>query len=251
MNLYELEKELANFYQFQNFDDYCHNGIQVEGKENVNKVVLSVNINLDVIEFALKEKADAIIVHHGFFGKSFLNIRGNLKDRVKELLINDISLIGIHLPMDANFEIGHNKILANIIDLLYLEPFNYGLIGQNEKKLNINEIMQKIENYLFSKAGIKKGSIKLYNYLNRIPEKIAVISGESYKYFEEALEKNVDLFISGSIAQHIPQIAVEEGRAILSIGHYNSEVPGIIALSKFLKERYKLDTKLIFNENEL
>lgn len=251
MNLYELERELANYYQFQYFEDYCHNGIQVEGKEEVNKVVLSVNINIDVIEFAIKEKADAIIVHHGFFGKSFLSIRGNLRDRVKKLLENDISLIGIHLPMDANYEIGHNRIISNIIELTNLEPFNYGLIGQNEKGFGIVQIMQKIENYLSDRAGIKKGSIKIYNYLNDIPKKVAVISGESYKYFEEAIERNVDLFISGSIAQHIPQIALEEGKAILSIGHYNSEVMGIIALSHLLKERYGLNTKLIFNENDL
>lgn len=251
MKLHDLEKELSEIYQFEKFDDYCHNGIQVEGKEDVEKILLSVNISNQVIDYAIKEKADAIIVHHGFFGKSFLNIKGNLKVRIKKLLENDISLIGIHLPMDANTEIGHNKVISNIIGLDFLETFNYGFIGKNIGNLDIFEIKSKIEKKLSDNGIVKKDNIRIYDYLNKKPEKIAVISGEAYKYFEEAIYYGVDLFITGSIAQHIPEIAIENRMAILTIGHYNSEIFGIVTLSNLLKESFNLKTSTIFLPNDL
>ncbi|MFN3410644.1 MAG: Nif3-like dinuclear metal center hexameric protein [Exilispira sp.] len=251
MNLYTLEKELSIIYQFDKYDDYCYNGIQVEGRCEINKIILAVNLSMDLIDYAVINKADAIIVHHGFFGKSFLKLKGNLKDRVKKLLDNNISLLGIHLPMDANIDIGHNRIIADIIKLNELKLFNYGFIGTNKLRIKINDIKKMIETYFYQEINIKIDSIQIYDYLNKIPEKIGIISGESYKYFEDAILEGVDLFICGSIAQHIPEIAKESKKAIMALGHYNSEIAGIVALSKILYDKFNIENEIFLIENNL
>lgn len=252
MKLYDLEKELAYIYKFSNYDDYCLNGIQVEGKNEIKKIVLSVNISSYVIDFAIRQNADAIIVHHGFFGKSFLSLRGNIKDRIKKLLENNISLIGIHLPMDAHEEFGHNKILADLISLDNLKQFYYGFFGKNNKNFTIDEITKSYENYLRKNLKGNLNSIQKYNFLRKdFVDNIVIISGESSKYFEDACLLGADLFICGSISQHLPEIAEECQKAILALGHYNSEIPGVVALSNLLNQKYNLETINIFINNNL
>jgi len=253
MKLDELDNILNELYQFESFEDYCKNGIQVEGKRNIKIINLGVTLSYDLILDSINKKADAIIVHHGIFGKRFFELKGILKSRIKLLLENDISLIGIHLPMDAQPSIGHNKVISDIIGIKNLEKFKYGFIGENNLNLNIDQIKDKMESFynINFKNLINLNSIKLIKNSEQIPYKVCVISGDSYKYFEEAIGKEVDLFVCGSINEYIPAIAKEASKSILVLGHYNCELPGILYLSNFLREKYELETYCNYYENDL
>ncbi len=253
MNLFELENELNSIYKFDEFEDFCKNGIQVEGKKEVNRIILGVTITKDLIEHSIINNADAIIVHHGIFGKNFFELKGTLKSRIKLLLGKNISLIAIHLPMDAQPGIGHNKVIADIIGLDNLKSFNFGFSGDNVEKLSIENINIKIIDYLKKSSGnsLNLKNIKIIDYLKSIPNKITIISGDSYKYFEQAISEGTDLFICGTINEYIPPIAKENGKSIIALGHYNSETPGIIKLAQVLNEKLNLNASCCFFENEL
>ncbi len=49
--------------------DYCPNGLQVEGKSEIKKVVTGVTASQALIDAAIERGADAILVHHGYFWK--------------------------------------------------------------------------------------------------------------------------------------------------------------------------------------
>lgn len=253
MDLWELDKELSIIYQVDKFEDYCFNGIQVEGKKEIKKVLLSVTLSIDLIKLAIKDNFDAIIVHHGIFGKNHFSLRGYLKERIRLLINNDISLFGIHLPMDANPNIGHNATISKLLELENLEEFNYGFIGTNIKSLNLLEINRILEQYIISNTGFNVDEIKfkIIDYCDGEPAKIAIISGESYKYFEEAVKNKIDLFICGTMAEHIPYIVRENKKSLIAMGHYYSEIPGIIELAKFIKDKYNLHVETWFDKNDL
>ncbi|MFA7195425.1 MAG: Nif3-like dinuclear metal center hexameric protein, partial [Candidatus Neomarinimicrobiota bacterium] len=119
----ELAEYLEKLFRYEDYEDYCHNGMQIEGKESIRKIAFAVSYNLLSVQEALAREADALIVHHGIFGKDFFRLAGREKAKVKILLDADISLFGIHLPLDAHRELGNNAQLASCLAAEILEPF--------------------------------------------------------------------------------------------------------------------------------
>lgn len=260
-----LNEFIKETYNVEQFEDYCFNGIQVEGKEEINTIIFGVSFNKEFLKKAISYKADAIIVHHGIFGKNFFSLKGVLKDKVKILLDNGISLIGIHLPMDAHPEYGHNAQLFKYIDAKILESFSVGFIGGNSSKKSIEDILDIFHEKLHfdNKKYYEKFEIQKNNVFNiktkygfqilqngpMVPEKIAIISGGSSSYYEKAIELGVDTFICGEIKEQVPAISKETKTNFINIGHNNSEKPGVIKLMEIINSKFNVETKFINIDN--
>ena len=112
MRLTELEHYTCALLDTTRYRDYSPNGLQIEGRPEVNKIVTGVTASLALIEQAIVQGADAILVHHGYFWKNEdARIVGVKRARIKSLLEHDISLFGFHLPLDAHPELGNNAQL--------------------------------------------------------------------------------------------------------------------------------------------
>lgn len=253
----ELNRFLAELYHFENFEDYCVNGLQVEGKKQIEKIVFGVSFNLHLLDKAIEQKADAVIVHHGIFDKGFFVLKGHKKRKVKMLLDFEISLFGIHLPMDAHPQLGHNALLLAAIGAGSIEPFEIGFIGKNVKGHSISQLVDilheklhdsdfeenNIENQFFSLSR-QKGFIVLNNG-PEIPEKIAIVSGGSSNLYEKAVELGVDTFVCGEIKEHIPALSHETHTNYINLGHYYSEKPGVLELMKHIRENFEVETEYV------
>jgi len=199
MRLSVLEKFLQEKLNYEKFDDYCHNGLQVEGKKSITRIAFAVSFNLATLEKAIELNADAIIVHHGFFGKDYFNLRGINKTRVKLLLENNISLFGIHLPLDAHDEYGNNAQLFSFIGAKMEKPYEVGYIGNNVKKYSLDDMLDIFHEKLTINNNISKRvetspSIftpkfkHKFSYLDNgptIPQKIAIVSGGASSWYEK------------------------------------------------------------------
>ena len=98
-----LLRVLDDELQPHRFRDYSPNGLQVEGREQVRRLVTGVTACQALIDAAIVEEADAIFVHHGYFWKNEdQRVRGMKKQRLQSLLRHDISLFAYHLPLDAH-----------------------------------------------------------------------------------------------------------------------------------------------------
>ncbi len=255
----ELNRFLADLYKYGNFEDYCENGLQVEGKEEIEKILFGVSFNRSFLEQAIREKADAVIVHHGIFQQGVFKLKGTLKQRVKMLLDSDISLFGIHLPMDSHPELGHNALLLSYIDAESIEPFEIGFCGENVREYNLDRILEifheqlhpegfvnsgkENENSIFS-LSMKHGFTLLENG-PAVPKKMAVFTGESSRYYEKAIEIGVDTFVGGEIKEKIPALSYESRTNYINLGHYFSEKPGVLALEKRIEENFDVQTEYI------
>jgi len=232
---------LSEYLNVEQFDDYCVNGIQVEGRQNISKIVLGVSSSKRLFQAAVEHEADMVLVHHGLFwskdSKEF-KITGWMKERLEILLKNDINLAAFHLPLDAHPEVGNNMEICRILGLDVEDKFDVGFIAKNKKKLPFNHF-GKLVNEKIGTTAIS------FPFSKKDVEKILVISGGSGKYFEDAARLGADTFITGNLEEQMIRIAEEIELNLVNIGHYNSEKFGIQALGKLIEKKFDLMTKFI------
>jgi dinuclear metal center YbgI/SA1388 family protein len=262
----ELMHFLKELFSYDNFQDDCRNGLQIEGKETIRKIAFGVSFNLPFLEKAVDMKADAIIVHHGFFGKDFFYLTGVKKEKIKLLLHHDISLFGIHLPLDVHEEYGNNAQLFSYIEAEIIVSYSGRLIGNNPKAYSLLQMLdifhQKIHSSGYQDIAVESllSSVLLPKYKHGflyfdngpvIPEKITIISGNSSRMYrpEKIREQGIDTYICGSVDEVTPAISYETKTNFVNLGHYWSEKAGIIALEDVIKKTFKVDTIFIEVEN--
>lgn len=242
MDIFELEKKLNEFLNSDNFQDDSVNGLQVEGKREIKKIATGVSASVALFDKSIKEKCNVIVVHHGIFWKGMdLKIFSSLKERLKKLLTNEISLFAYHLPLDAHPEIGNNAQIGKKLGFEDGIPFGeykgntIGFLYNCEIK--ISELVKKIKN-LFGKP------INFIPCKKEIVKKIAIISGGAQKEFLQVIGKEIDCFLTGEISEFVVELAKEIDCHFISAGHYRTERFGIKALTEKLND-WGLEAKFI------
>jgi dinuclear metal center YbgI/SA1388 family protein len=255
----KLTEYLAALYDYAQFEDACENGLQVEGKEEISRIAFGVSFNLPFLQAAIDIKADAMIVHHGIFQPGVFKLKGALKSKIKSLLSHDISLYGIHLPMDAHMEIGHNALLMSAIGATEIEPFKMGMIGENGAGHSLTDLLNIFHLMLHEKDRVfadnnqtndaflmsQTHGFTILPYGPKVPGKIAIVSGEGSGYYQKAIDQGVDTFFSGDIEEYMPSISMENNTNYINLGHYYSEKPGIIALMNRISKAFAVEVAYI------
>ncbi|CAM3898574.1 type 2 GTP cyclohydrolase I [Rahnella bruchi] len=245
MNNLQLEMLINQKLDVGNFNDYAPNGLQVEGRRNVQRVVTGVTASQDLLDAAIAVEADAILVHHGYFWKNEPSvIRGMKRNRLKTLLVSDTNLYGYHLPLDAHPELGNNAQLAKLFGISVLgEVMPLVPYGELEKPLTGEELRQRIEvtldrNVLHSSQG---GPAEI--------RRVAWCSGGGQGFIQQAAEFGVDAFISGEVSEQTIHIAREMGIHFYAAGHHATERYGVKALGEWLAAEHGLDVMFIDIDN--
>ena len=144
-----LLQYLSELLKTSKIKDYCPNGLQVEGSQTINKIVSGVSANLDFIELAIAEQADAIFVHHGIFWENESNvIVGSKKKKIELLLKNEINLFAYHLPLDDHPEVGNNVQLGRALGIKNMKPVDSSLLWQGELYTDLITFSSLIEKQL-------------------------------------------------------------------------------------------------------
>ena len=255
----ELTRFLEDLYQYQTLKDFTENGLQVEGKSEIRHIAFGVSFNLPFLEKAIEANADAIIVHHGIFQQGNFTLKNHLKPKIKKLLEHEISLFGIHLPMDSHPDIGHNALLMKSFHAENPVPFDYGFIGENIRGYSLERILDQFHTQLHPEHYTPPPMLSVPSYFRissihgfqvllngpETPKKIAIISGGSSFSYETAVAKGVDTFLGGDIKEHIPSISYETHTNFVNLGHYFSEKPGVLALMEKISSAFDVTTGYI------
>lgn len=244
--LVEYIDELLDVSQFR---DYCPNGLQVQGKAEVKRVVGGVTASLDLIEEAVTAGADAILVHHGYFWKGeSQTITGMKYQRIKRLLEAGISLLGYHLPLDAHSVYGNNAQLAVQLGLQREGGFaSHGKVdiasfGRLADAISIEELGERITNVLKRPPLMIKGH-------DRPICRIGWCSGAAQGYIDEAAALGLDAYLSGEVSEHTFHAARELGIDFIAAGHHATERYGVLALGRHLSEHFDLEFSFTDLEN--
>jgi dinuclear metal center YbgI/SA1388 family protein len=227
------------------FNDYCPNGLQVQGKASVNKIITGVTASQLLIDRAIEEQADAILVHHGFFWKGEDPcITGMKKKRLEALLMNEISLLAYHLPLDALPEYGNNAQLAKLLGIEInggLEPenpYSVGNIGRLSKPMSCQALSQLVTERL----GRKPLTIEAGDHTI---ETIAWCTGGGQSFIDLAAAAGVDAYLSGEISESTVHISRETGTHYIAAGHHATERYGVQAVGELLAKQFGITHQFI------
>lgn len=243
MQLDELCHFCDDFLSVDEFDDYCPNGLQVEGKQSVQKLVSGVSASLDLINAAIQQDADAILVHHGYFWKGeaapLVGFKGR---RVRTLMQNDVSLIAYHLPLDAHPTVGNNAQLALKMGWLVTERDGLLWLGEVEESCSVDQVLDELGERIDSNPLLIHGG-------DHSVRKIAWCTGAAQSYIQQAADLGAELFISGEISEHTVHFAREQGIHYIAAGHHATERYGVQALGELLANRFGISHSYIDIDN--
>ena len=223
------------------FKDYAPNGLQIEGKAEVNKILCAVTASQDAIDAAIAVGADLLLVHHGYFWKGeaypITGMRGN---RIRSLIKHDISLVGYHLPLDSHPTLGNNAAIADILELKNLEaldPSERNPIG------NIGYLAEAITPEAFKILLSKRlgfDAIHLPANKNSI-QKVGFCTGGAQDYISKAFEQGCDAYISGEVSERTFYEAKELDVHYYACGHHATERYGVQRLGKAISEQFNIE----------
>jgi len=248
-NLKTLVNYLDEYLEIGKVKDYCPNGLQVEGRSEVTKVLGGVTASQALIDEAICQSVDAILVHHGFFWKGErAEITGIKRNRLKALLENDISLIAYHLPLDVHPEVGNNTQLAQILNISItgpLEPLatkSIGLVGELSEPMSAADFRAVVSRVL-SRECMHVGDEK------ELIQRVAWCTGAAQGMIDKAVDLGVDAFLSGEISEPTVHIARETGVHYFSAGHHATERYGVQALGHKLAAKFDIEFQFIDIDN--
>ena len=246
MKLNDLNIYLNELLQPEKFDDYCPNGLQIEGRPIINKIVTGVTASFNLLEAAHKANADAILVHHGYFWRGeAMPITGIKKKRIQFILQHDINLFAYHLPLDAHIKFGNNVMLAKQLGLTvnaWAGDKNMLALAELIEPQTLQKFAQQIEFNLMR-------SPMVIGDLQKPIRRIALCTGAAQHYIEQAIVANVDVFVSGEISEQTVHSARESGVAYIAAGHHATERYGIQALGNHLADKFGLQHEFIDCDN--
>lgn len=227
------------------FRDYGPNGLQVEGRSEVRRLVTGVTASLAFIEAAVRAEADAILVHHGLFWRGQDGtVTGWMKKRLGLLLRHDVSLFAYHLPLDAHPQLGNNAQLAQRLGIALLDE-SQGRFGDQSLGFVGHMHMPSAKALAIHVERVMGRSVTLVGEQDHPISKIALCSGGAQSYFEAAIAAGADVFITGEISEPQAHYAREMGVGYIACGHHASERYGAPAVGGHVAAMLGLEHEFI------
>ena len=224
----QLSEFLDNLLEPERFQDYCPNGLQVEGKNEIHRLVTGVTASQALVDEAIKRRADAILVHHGYFWRGEQPCLTGMKARrIRSLLSADINLFAYHLPLDWHPRVGNNVTLGEIMGVEGCGPLN---------PADTNTPVFK--GRLSPEITVQTLAARLLDGLGREPlvigegnvNSIAWCTGAGQGYLDAAADAGADVFVTGEVSEQSVHTARERGIAFIAAGHHATERYGVQAL---------------------
>ena len=245
MKTIDLVKYCNDLLDIRSIKDPGYNGLQVDHeKGEVTRLAFAVDASLESFAKTSEAKAQMLIVHHGLMWDKFGPITGITYKRIKFLIDHDIALYAVHLPLDAHPQLGHNAQMARLLQLQNIDPFGeyhgieLGVVGNLPEPVLFDAFCEEFRK-------INKGSVTVLSFGATEVNRIAIVSGGGSSAINEAIAKNVDVFITGESTHSFYHTIKEGNLNVILAGHYNSEKFGLVALAEHLCGKYNVETTFI------
>lgn len=242
MQLQQILASLDEWLEPWRYKDYAPNGLQVEGRAEVQRIVCGVTASQALIDVAIERQADAILVHHGYFWKGEdARLVGMKRARVAKLLQHDISLIAYHLPLDAHLELGNNARLAAMLGLEVA-----GQCGDQDLLWHGRWSQAGSARAFADHVGMMLGrEALLLGDENQRVSRVAWCTGGAQGFFEEAIGLGVNAFVTGEVSEQCFHLAAEYGVAFIAAGHHATERYGVQALGEKLSHLHGISVEFV------
>ncbi|WP_110643579.1 Nif3-like dinuclear metal center hexameric protein [Salinicola sp. CPA57] len=244
-----LQEAIDTELRVDAFKDYTINGLQVEGRESIGRVMTGVTACQALLDEAVAWQADAVLVHHGYFWKNEpVSVTGMKRRRFATLLHHDLNLLAYHLPLDAHISLGNNALLGRRLGFSAERcldgELGQGLLwmGQPDTSLDSQALAARVERALGRVPTLIEGHAGVVH-------SVAWCTGGAQDMLPMAAEAGADAFISGEISERTTHMAREMGITYLAAGHHATERDGIEALGEWLKARFGIEHRFVDIDN--
>jgi dinuclear metal center YbgI/SA1388 family protein len=235
-----LVEEADRFLAAARINDYCPNGLQVEGRPQVRRIVSGVTASQALLDAAVEAEADVVLVHHGYFWKGEDPcVTGMKRRRLQTLLGNDISLLAYHLPLDLHPEVGNNVQLARQLDITVEGPLDpndpkvVGLLGSLAEPMSARDFARRVQEVLGREPLLVEGA--------GMVRRIGWCTGGGQGYIDNAIAAGVDLYLTGEASEQTFHSARENDIGFIAAGHHATERYGVQALGDYLARRFAVE----------
>jgi len=239
----QIETTLNTLLAADSFNDYGPNGLQIEGATQVRRIVSGVTASLDLIDAAIADGADAILVHHGLFWRGQDGrLVGWLGERVRRLMAHRINLFAYHLPLDAHAEFGNNAQFGLRLGLVADARFGeqeLGFAGSAGDNVSVEALAARAQAALGGRAPLVLPGD------GRALARIGWCTGGAQGYFEAAIAAGVDAFLTGEVSEPQAHLARETGVAFLACGHHATECFGAPAVAAHVASLFGIEHRFI------
>ncbi len=229
--------------------DYCPNGLQVEGRESIEKLMVGVTASEALLREAEAWGACAVLVHHGYFWKGepepLVGMKGR---RIRRLMKNDMNLFAYHLPLDVHPTLGNNACLARDFSLQNVRQLRAGgtdgllWLGELAEPRLLSAFAQDVSRVL-SREPLLLGDH------GQTVQRVALCSGGAQDFIDQAREAGAQVFVSGEVSERTTHTARETGIAYLAAGHHATERGGVQALGRYLADHFSLQYRFVDIDN--
>ena len=241
----DLVAYLNDYLDVDRGRDYCPNGLQVQGKDEIRRIVSGVSACRELFDRAVGTGADAVLVHHGLFwdGDSRA-LTGVQYERVATLIRNGVNLLAYHLPLDRHPEVGNNAMAASALGLSKVQPFGefdgvaIGCKGVFPEPVVVSEVVMRC------KAIFEQDPL-VFDFGPERVRSLGIISGAASRSLHEAIRQGLDMFITGEPSEWTMNVAKEAGCHFVAAGHYATERLGVKALGAHLETHFGIELEFI------
>lgn len=243
----ELTHYLAEYLSVASVQDYCPNGLQVEGFSEIRKLATAVTASQEAIDQAIAWGADALLVHHGFFWRNEPAVLTGIKGkRIRTAMSANLNILAYHLPLDMHDQVGNNAQLAQILNIQddLADPKRVWRSGRLDFALPLDGFAERIRRTMRRDPLVVSGG-------DHPVSRIAWCSGAGQGYFAEAISAGVDTFLTGEVSESNYHLAKEAGVHFIAGGHHATERLGVQALAEHLVFRYALEHHYIELDNPI
>jgi dinuclear metal center YbgI/SA1388 family protein len=241
----EIVAHLDELLEIAGFADYGPNGLQVPGADEVATVVTGVTAQRELFERAAADGAELVLCHHGLFWDFHPRAIGpGMKERLRILFEADISLAAYHLPLDAHPEVGNNALICAALGLERAEPFSehkgraIGCVGRSADGIPFPELRARCAEAFGQEPFV-------FDCGPEVVHSVGIVSGGAESSFGEAIERGLDAFLTGEVAEHVMADARESGLHYIAGGHYATERFGIRRLGELVAERFRIEHRFV------
>ena len=244
MDRTELVRFLDEYLRIAEIKDYGPQGLQIEGREEVRKVVCTVDAQQPCVDAAISQGADMLLVHHGIFWGPPQRLQGSYGRLVRTYIQTGLNLYAAHLALDAHPEVGNNAVIAQRLGLEVLDWWG------NANGTKLAALASAPEgtkfDYLVEQFEQSVGGVKVVQaHGPRHVQRVGILSGSGSSYIAEAAALGCDTFITGETSHAHYYEAQNANINVIYAGHYTSETVGVQALGQLLSDRFGLEYQFI------
>lgn len=250
MKTAELVDYLDAILSPQTINDYCPNGLQIQGSEQINHIVTGVTASQALIDKAIELCADAILVHHGYFWKNETQvIKGMKYRRIKALMLNDLNLLAYHLPLDIHATLGNNAQLGKLLGFTDIQPLALTSPQGIVMQANLDEPYTGTQCQALLTHHLQRHCLHLSPPSDKPIKTVAWCTGGGQHYIEQVAELGIDAFISGEVSEQTTHTVAEMDVHFFAAGHHATERYGIKALGEHIAAQFDCTVSFIDIDN--